>query len=375
MKSVLGKRSVRSSDSENDYKDEYDNLEYNINNNNNNNNNQAIAAVEAPPQLYSNVYNALRSEEGYEEPDFYIPELQTIVSSYTGGTCDALTEGGQRCWTQNRRVGSNRYNYNCSSYCLESSHEWLLPILLAMPTQALWQEDDSETAALTVTFPQHRSMITYIAQIADLQHYALDAITVSVYLPANNALGSPILTIRFDGPKDLVASSNKRYNFQMLKPTISETFLELFPNGSVDEIGDWQSLNCFTVLSVPESNRDTFTEEANVDFSAEAVTNNNNNILITDGVKALFQNLIAPALAQSTGCRIEYSIHFPADSHTVFGQMLSQSLQTLSQYNDRQFGWRLWVPEFPEPNARWSLFRNPNTQNDYVVATAAHFTL
>lgn len=45
-----------------------------------------------------------------------IPELGDIISEYTGGVCDAQTQGGSQCWYNNK---------NCENYCFDNLDSWL----------------------------------------------------------------------------------------------------------------------------------------------------------------------------------------------------------------------------------------------------------
>lgn len=50
--------------------------------------------------------------------------LQNIVADYTGGACDANTQGGNNCWEYNQN------NEDCAGFCLQNLDNWLLPLLL-----------------------------------------------------------------------------------------------------------------------------------------------------------------------------------------------------------------------------------------------------
>lgn len=52
--------------------------------------------------------------------DELIPDISQIISEYTGGVCDAITQEGSQCW----------YNHdNCDHYCFETLDNWLYKII------------------------------------------------------------------------------------------------------------------------------------------------------------------------------------------------------------------------------------------------------
>ena len=67
-------------------------------------------------------------------PEF-IPDLGNIVSNYTGGRCDPITDEGKTCWTNHE---------DCGSYCLNNLWSWLKPKFFTLLGKPLIDDQDSE---------------------------------------------------------------------------------------------------------------------------------------------------------------------------------------------------------------------------------------
>jgi len=89
-----------------------------------------------------NIFNYLPNET----KEYLLPELNEIVSEYTGGVCDKLTNEGKDC-LQNTvykfTAQNNETDINCSSYCIEQIMNWL-PKLLITPEEIIIEYDDYE---------------------------------------------------------------------------------------------------------------------------------------------------------------------------------------------------------------------------------------
>jgi len=92
-----------------------------------------------------NVFNYLPDDETKE---YLIPELNQIVSEYSGGICDSLTNNGRDCLQSAAKYKFTHSNnipehINCTNYCFEQIMNWL-PRVFMKPEYIIINYDNYE---------------------------------------------------------------------------------------------------------------------------------------------------------------------------------------------------------------------------------------
>jgi hypothetical protein len=318
--------------------------------------------IDAPRPLYENVYRAI-AQEGYEEPEFYIPELQQLVTEYTGGTCDAVTEGRQRCWTQSRIVTTNgRLNYSCSEYCLQGADEWLLPVLLSMPTRLVY-ESSSFNQSRTIDFSKGASALSYDLMLDGLQHRAVDSIAVTVMREPGKR------DYLFCGISSSGLNLNKLRSFLEMRDEIQNSLQQAIPAAQIDQVERYANaendINYPNAYSTPGGS----VHAVELEYSVQPglPTEELHRLMET-----LFDSIVEPVLAASTGARLSYSIivDVPYKYETSPLRSELQFINTLQTVNPNT-EYNLRVPEFPDPNASWRLEAVPTSRDSFTFTTEA----
>lgn len=111
-----------------------------------------------------------------------IPDLGDIISGYTGGECDAATQSGENCWSEEHE--------HCGQYCLSNVRAWLKPKFMALFGKMLTNDkdvpvlkryDNTTRQTDTLRFPPNDTFyITYLSIEIDHPLYENYKITIEV---------------------------------------------------------------------------------------------------------------------------------------------------------------------------------------------------
>lgn len=108
---------------------------------------------------------------------FLIPDLDKIISGYTGGICDSKTNSTKTCWTD-----SAHNNHGCDTYCIQNADVWLFDLLNSVVNAK--QEDLVLQPISTVTerkLPEIMLLEQYNRQDSCLVQVSLDHPVVKAF--------------------------------------------------------------------------------------------------------------------------------------------------------------------------------------------------
>ena len=307
---------------------------------------QKRSRTQAASDLYniynavSNVPNELQEDEKNFEPGVYVKNLQNIINAYTGGTCDSITESAHKCWTRHTYADRHGTSYNCTAYCFDNESKWLLPILTSFPKFCVLLNEEKE---VTVELGQNAR---YTMQFTQIEHKVIDSISIHV-TPHSDFLFFEI-------------------NIQSVRPRELKDQRDLFDTVE-------HSLNNLDHL---KSNADRYVDENGANRTETLTWGKSfpygDEVHLFTMITNLVHTIVAPLLADSRGCDIEYIIHVGRFAEPVFNPhsctVLRKYLSSKTVYGVDS---NVIVPEFPDSDARWQL--DSEARNVFRLSTQTRF--
>ena len=281
----------------------------------------------APQSMY-NVFNAIQTgevEHPTYQPEWLLPEIQMMVSEYSGGTCDNITQSAHHCWTQHRLLDeTEQLVHNCTEYCFAHTDDWLLPILLSFPTYGVI---NSQRFELNLTR-------AYYIEMKNLYHISVGAINISVF--QNYDMSTIECVIGTDPRFD----RRKASRFAQFIPFLQERLQEVEPSAQIRTYANA------------------------VKFSDSVVTHED----VLTIMRNLYSTVIAPILLDSTGCTMLYRVEIDCESmwNRQTCQLLQSKLESIPVqiYCDSSWNWKtcqsiptspISLPDFADDQAVWEI--------------------